>query len=152
MLNQLDEAIVLATSAHAGQVDLVGHPIILHVLRVAAGPDLDDYERIVAVLHDTIEDTTVDWAQLERAFGCRVADDVQMLARDPDDDYIHDYIKRIAERGSIAAIKVKLADLADNLHLRRSKVATEADAARNARYRRAQTILRYALNNLKRAA
>lgn len=53
-MNRLDEAIVLATRAHAGQADKAGEPYILHPLRVmqAVSPEA----RVVAVLHDVLED------------------------------------------------------------------------------------------------
>jgi hypothetical protein len=55
-MSTLEHAIALAACAHAGQVDKAGQPYILHPLRVMlrlSGAD----ERIVAVLHDVVEDT-----------------------------------------------------------------------------------------------
>ena len=54
----LEQAISIASLAHAGQLDKGGEPYILHPLRVMM--KLKDYDlRIIAVLHDVIEDTKV---------------------------------------------------------------------------------------------
>lgn len=46
----LNEAIILATRAHAGQVDKGGQPYVLHPLRVMLACKSEP-ERIAAVLH-----------------------------------------------------------------------------------------------------
>lgn len=48
----------ICASAHQGQTDKAGMPYHLHPERVAARC-ATDAERIVALLHDTIEDTDV---------------------------------------------------------------------------------------------
>jgi len=54
----LEQAISIASLAHEGQLDKGGEPYILHPLRVMM--KLKDYDlRIIAVLHDVIEDTKV---------------------------------------------------------------------------------------------
>src|SRR5688500_19211018 len=54
----IEDAILLATEAHKGQVDKVGEPYILHPLRVMFSFEpYERDERMVAVLHDVIEDT-----------------------------------------------------------------------------------------------
>ena len=52
----LEKAIVLATEAHENQKDLYGCAYILHPLTVMTKMSIDS-ERIVAVLHDVVEDT-----------------------------------------------------------------------------------------------
>src|SRR5688572_13624153 len=54
-MSTLERAISIAAEAHAGQVDKAGAPYILHPLRVMMAMDTDE-ERIVAVLHDVVED------------------------------------------------------------------------------------------------
>lgn len=54
----LARAISIAHQAHAGQNDRYGAPYILHPLRVMARVQSTS-EKIVAVLHDVVEDT--DW-------------------------------------------------------------------------------------------
>ena len=52
----LEKAIELAVIHHKGQKDKAGHPYILHPLRLMMSVD-DIDEKIVAVLHDIVEDT-----------------------------------------------------------------------------------------------
>ena len=57
-MSTLERAIAIAATAHAGQKDKGGHPYILHPLRVMLALQKED-ERIVAVLHDVVEDTKI---------------------------------------------------------------------------------------------
>lgn len=54
----LDKAILIASTAHQGQMDKAGEPYILHPLRVMFTRRTET-ERICAVLHDVIEDTNI---------------------------------------------------------------------------------------------
>lgn len=54
----LNKAIILATTFHTGQKDKAGEPYILHPLAVMLKMDTDE-ERVVAVLHDILEDTMI---------------------------------------------------------------------------------------------
>ena len=54
-MSTLERAIQIAAEAHAGQVDKGGAPYILHPLRVMLTMATEE-ERIVAVLHDAVED------------------------------------------------------------------------------------------------
>lgn len=63
--NLLQKAIEIALQAHKGQTDKGGHDYILHPFRVACNCDTND-ERIVAVLHDTIEDTDITYDYLSK--------------------------------------------------------------------------------------
>ncbi len=61
---KLNQAIKIAVDAHSGQKDKAGQPYILHPLRVmlsikgALAEFVTDC-RVVAVLHDVIEDTDI---------------------------------------------------------------------------------------------
>ena len=64
-MSNLERAIELATLAHRGQVDKAGRPYILHPLELMSRfADADADAKIVAVLHDTIEDSDLDAAAL----------------------------------------------------------------------------------------
>lgn len=54
-MSDLNRAIEIATLAHAGQVDKGGAPYIMHPIRVMLAMDTEE-ARIVAVLHDVLED------------------------------------------------------------------------------------------------
>lgn len=109
----LESAIILATRAHAGQVDKGGQPYILHPLRVMLDLQAKGYEDdtlVAAVLHDVLEDTeTSGWDLVE--FGLVVIDTVRALTKTREEMY-PDYIKRVS-RSPLARV-IKLADLRDN--------------------------------------
>lgn len=130
----LERAIALAAEAHAGQVDKAGAPYILHPLRLLLAVDTPE-ERIVAVLHDVVEDTpwTLEALRAE-GFTQEVVDAVEALTKRAGESY-EAFIERVA--ANPLARRVKRADLADNLDLGRLPVVTEADLARLARYRAA---------------
>lgn len=74
----LDKAILYATKAHEGTERRgKGFPYIVHpleALAIAASITNDQEILAAAVLHDTIEDTTVTIDDLKREFGQRVTD------------------------------------------------------------------------------
>jgi len=56
LLKLLDKAIMISTNAHYKQTDKAGIPYILHPIRVMMNVKTIP-EKIVAILHDTLEDT-----------------------------------------------------------------------------------------------
>jgi len=54
-MSTLERAIAIAAEGHAGQLDKAGAPYVLHPLRLMLAVKTLD-ERIVAVLHDVVED------------------------------------------------------------------------------------------------
>jgi (p)ppGpp synthase/HD superfamily hydrolase len=110
----LEDAIALAARWHRGQryPSLTEEPFILHPLRVMLQVDTDD-ARIVAVLHDVLEDTACSLVELRHAgYAERVIEALDRLTRRDDEAY-ELYLERIAE--DALARQVKLADLTDNL-------------------------------------
>ena len=94
-----------------------------------------ELERIVAVLHDVVEDTATTMSDLRRiGFSEAVLFVLDCVTKRPGEDYAQ-FIERAA--ANPAARKVKLADLEDNLDVRRLSVVTEKDAARLEKYVRA---------------
>ena len=131
MTPTLEDAIALAAHAHRGQLDKGGQPYILHVLRVMLRQE-DETARIVAVLHDVLEDTPLTLADLRTAgYSEQVCASVDCLTRRAGETY-EDMIERVAT--SPLARQVKLADLADNLDPKRQLPADSAAAERHARY------------------
>lgn len=131
----LNKAIDIANHAHAGQFDKGGKPYILHPLRVMMAMDGDD-ERIVAVLHDVVEDSC--WlleALIEQGLRPDLAEAVDALTHRDGEPYMASYIERVA--ANPLARKVKLADLADNLSPSRALPGSEA-ASWGRRHRAAQ--------------
>lgn len=111
-MSTLDTAIKLAVTAHAGQVDKAGEPYILHPLRVMLAMETEE-ERIVAVLHDVLEDgpPSAAFAIANVGFSSNVVAALDAITCEPGEPY-RDYIERCAS--DPIAKKVKLADLADN--------------------------------------
>src|SRR3974377_1610101 len=68
----LDRAYVFAMKAHGSQTRASGDPYFSHPLEVAAiltDFKVDDATIVAAMLHDTIEDTAVSRADVDKAFG-----------------------------------------------------------------------------------
>lgn len=108
----IEKAEALARNVHAGQVDKTGHPYIEHIERVAGS--LTEYkQKIVAWLHDTIEDTEVtDLDLIDMGFGQDIIEAVIALTRREDETY-EEFIERV--KPNVIAKQVKIADLRDNL-------------------------------------
>jgi (p)ppGpp synthase/HD superfamily hydrolase len=130
----LERAIRIAVEAHTGQTEKSGEPYILHALRVMfAVPDID--ARIVGVLHDVIEDTSVTEGDLRAAgFSEPILDAVRGLTRAGSERYV-DYV--VALQRNPLAVRVKLADLTDNSRLDRNVIFPDkfdADKRRISKY------------------
>lgn len=137
-MGDLSDAIALAAQAHRGQVDKGGQPYILHPLRVMLACQTEE-QRIVAVLHDVMEDCCVAWVTIARQFGNAIADAVEALTRGEDEAY-EAFIDRCATN-PLAAF-VKLADIGDNMDVSRlGREPNAADKARLLKYGRARTVL-----------
>jgi (p)ppGpp synthase/HD superfamily hydrolase len=135
MTPTLEDAIALAAHAHRGRVDKGGQPYILHVLRVMQRQE-NETARIVAVLHDVLEDTPVTLADLRTAgYGELVCVAVDCLTRRTGEAY-EDMIERVA--ANPLARHVKLADIEDNLDPKRQVSADSVAADRRARYEAAR--------------
>ena len=130
----LEDALELAVRAHRGQRDKAGQPYILHPLRVMARLDTET-ERMVALLHDVVEDTPYTLERLrELGYGEDVLGALERLTKAEGEDYAA-FIERV--RPHPLARRVKLADLEDNMDVRRLPAVTAKDAERLARYRAA---------------
>lgn len=142
----LERALVIAALAHAGQQDKGGSPYILHPLRMMLKLDTEQ-ERVVALLHDVLEDSALTMEELvEAGFTGEVLDAVQVLTRRSGESRMEAALR--AAQNPLA-LTVKLADNADNLDLKRIPEPSEADQARLKEYRK---IRRYLLQERKNRA
>ena len=133
-MSTLEKAISLAAEAHNGQKDKNGAPYILHPLRVMARVQ-SDTEKIAAVLHDTIEDTDCTIEKLrEKGYSEQVLEAIDCLTKRDGEDY-DKYLNR--SMSNPIAQKVKIADLEDNMDIRRFDVLKEEDLKRLNKYLRA---------------
>src|SRR5947208_2434495 len=137
----LEDAIALAALAHHGQVDKAGAPYILHPLRLMLRMRTND-ERMVAVLHDAVEDTPYTLDGLRRlGFPEEVVEAIDALTRRVDEGETYEaFVARAG--GNPLARRIKIADLEDNLDLSRIAEPTEKDHQRLERYERALASLR----------
>jgi (p)ppGpp synthase/HD superfamily hydrolase len=133
-MSDIEEAIRIAVEVHRGQRDRGGAPYILHPLRVMFRVQTQA-ERMAAVLHDVVEDSAWTLDDLRaRGFADEVVETVDALTRRDGEDY-EAYVDRAAAHP--VARRVKIADLEDNMDVRRTGNVTERDAARLNRYLRA---------------
>lgn len=140
----LENALIIAAKAHMGQLDKGGNPYILHPIRVMLGCNTKE-QKIVAILHDTLEDSDLTADDLiKEGFPKNIVDAVVCLTRDKDQDYM-EHIHQVAKNPLATA--VKLSDLADNMDLNRLPGLTPKDFQRLERYLRAKLILEDSLLN-----
>ena len=128
----LERAMKIALEAHAGQKDKAGAPYVLHPLRLMLALE-DPVERIAAVLHDVVEDTPWTLDDLRTAGipeeAVRLVDRVTEREGEESKEA---YYGRILE--DPAAVRIKLADLDDNLDVRRLPEMTPEDTRRTNGY------------------
>lgn len=138
----LDRAIAFAAAQHEGQFDKSGEPYILHCLAVMM--KVPKEHRVVAVLHDVVEDCGV------------TLDDLYNLGLD--DEQVHSLLLLSKFEGQTleqyktgifsdeAAMIVKMADLEHNSDIRRLKGITDKDLKRIAKYHQFYTEIKEKLN------
>jgi hypothetical protein len=139
-MSTLERAIAIAAEAHAGQTDKAGSPYILHPLRVMLAVQSPE-ERIVAVLHDVVEDggITPDYL-MRQGFSEIVLAALASVTKTPADVGDYEGFVRRAGANAIGRV-VKLADLRDNSDLSRIRNPSAADFERTEKYRRAIEVL-----------
>lgn len=137
----LNDAIALAAHWHNEQKDKSGQPYILHPIRVMLQMKTDT-ERIVAVLHDIIEDTLMTSDELrEYGYSDEVVKAVDAVSKYPGSrEPYFAYLDRVKENP--LALKVKLADIRDNLMQERlDELSAETRQRLVAKYHSAITYL-----------
>jgi len=134
MTQTLERAIAIAATAHAGQLDKGGAPYILHPLKVMLRMTSLE-ERIVAVLHDVVEDCGISFDDLRKeGFSEDVLTAIESVTKVPGESY-EDFVDRAAQN-PIGRV-VKLADLEENSDLSRIASPSWEDLERIEKYRRA---------------
>lgn len=134
----LEKALRIAAEAHAGQTDKAGAAYILHPMRVADRCRTAE-EKIVALLHDVIEDTPVTPERLlAEGFPQSIVDSVLAVTRNKGETY-EAFIERCA-LDRVGRV-VKIHDLEDNMDISRLSSLSEKDLPRLNRYLRAYRLL-----------
>lgn len=145
MQNKLDRMITLAAQKHSGQFDKAGVPYFLHCLQVMKFVQEytnDEDILCIAVGHDLLEDTDLQYSNLLGYFGYRIADGIMALTKQEGISYSQ-YLDGIKLNPD--AIIVKLSDLRHNSDITRLKGVTEKDFTRMAKYMSAYQELKQCL-------
>ena len=131
----LERAIEIAQEAHKGVKDKGGHDYINHPIRVMHAMS-NDQEKIVAILHDVVEDSDWTFERLkEEGFEDSVIESLRCITKYSEEEDYQEFIKRAATNK--IATKVKMADIEDNLDLSRLGTLTEKDLTRIEKYKKA---------------
>src|SRR5918912_3397075 len=134
----VEDAVSIAARAHRGQRDRAGAPYLLHPLRLMLRMNLEA-AMMAAVLHDVVEDT--DWT-LERlrgdGFSEEVLEAVDCLTHREGESY-QEFVERV--RTNPIARQVKIADLEDNMNVRRMSRLAAKDLERLQKSHRAWCVL-----------
>ena len=120
----LNRAYVFAMKAHGTQTRASGDPYFSHPLEVAAiltEMKLDDATIVAAMLHDTIEDTSVTKVEVDKVFGEEIGGLVDGLTKLSKLDFVTKHAQQAESfRKLLLAIaddaRVLLVKLADRLH------------------------------------
>lgn len=135
-------AMKIAYLAHKDQMDRSGLPYVFHPFSVANLMN-DETSTIVALLHDTLEDTSLTEQDLiDKGIDKEIITIIILLTKQPNEDYFS-YIDRI--KTNETAIKVKLGDLSHNMKTSRLSTLNERDILRLEKYKKAKRELEHAL-------
>lgn len=127
--NLIYKALELAVNLFKHDLDKGGHPYLIHLLYVYNHVQTEE-EKVVALLHDIIEDKDVSEDELlDIGIPKKIVDDILVLTRVKPKDY-KEYINYIVSNGSAEALSVKLADLKNNMDMSRIKNPTVKDYER----------------------
>lgn len=155
MQDLLPDAIGFAHAWHSGVRDKGGQPFVGHPLRVMGRvaatwrsalqlgdpmpPFPRDHVLAAAVLHDVVEDTSVELDEIREKFGGMVAEWVDRMTRRKTETY-KEYIWRVADDLTGVAQIIKIEDIGDNMDPARTGYMPELTK----RYTEALEVLRTA--------
>ena len=130
----LIKAFFLCVIKHWKQKDKAGKRYVWHPIHVMI--NVKGYnEKIVALLHDIVEDTEVTVPDLKNLkFSKEVIEAVDVITKKKDQEYFS-YLKSI--RDNSIAKKVKIEDLKHNSDLKRLRSITQKDIDRAVKYKKA---------------
>ena len=127
--NLIYKAMEIVTTLFENDTDKGKMPYMLHIEYVYRHVSSMD-EKVVALLHDVIEDKDVTGNDLlEVGFPKKIVDDVVIITRKKKEEY-NDYIANLIKNGSKEALRVKLADVENNMDLTRIQNPTVKDYER----------------------
>lgn len=114
----LEKAMEICLHYHKGQKDKGGQPYILHPIRIMLKCK-DDEERILALIHDVLEDTDCPFSTFtNNSFPSKISTALIAITKTDTETY-KEYIERVAKND--LAKRVKILDIKDNLDPERLK-------------------------------
>jgi len=132
------KALIISFEAHRNQKDKAGVPYVFHPYEVASKMT-DENSTLAALLHDTVEDTSLTFSDLEReGFPSPVIEAVKVLTHRKGTPYL-EYIKRVKENPIARA--VKKADIEHNMNPSRMEVITPEWRTKLQLYKKALELL-----------
>ena len=134
----VEDAVSIAARAHRGQKDKAGAPYLLHPLRMMLRMETEA-AMMAAVLHDVVEDTEWTLERLREAgFNEEVLEAVDCLTHREGESY-QEFVERVGTNP--IARQVKIADLEDNMNVRRMNQLGPKELERMEKYHRAWRVL-----------
>jgi (p)ppGpp synthase/HD superfamily hydrolase len=135
----LERAIEIAVEAHKGTFDKGGNPYVLHPLRVMFSLHSEE-EKIVGVLHDVVEDSNWSFDDLvAEGFSETVIEGIKSVTKTDEVENYDSFVRRAKENP--IGRKVKIADITDNLDVRRINELSSKDMERLNKYKKALSVL-----------
>lgn len=142
----IEKALEIAKKAHNGQVDKSGVDYIQHPIKVASFVEKED-EKIVAYLHDVVEDTKVTLDDLRNeGFSEEIVFAIDCITK-RENESLEDYLHRVIL--SPLSYQVKLADMKHNSDVTRFEHPSEKDYQRSAQYKKKMVLLKEMYRNKK---
>lgn len=130
-------ALYIMLKSHINQKDKAGKPYIYHPLIVMRA--VKGYKtKIVALLHDVVEDSNYTIEQLKKIFDNDIIEAIDLLTKKKKQDYF-EYLNAI-KRNEIAK-KVKISDLKHNMDLKRLSKINDNDLKRFEKYKKSLEFL-----------
>ena len=134
----LESARLLSQKVHSNQVDKAGIDYFTgHIQTIVSTVNINT-AKLVAYLHDAVEDTDITIDRIYEEFGEEIGKAVEVITKPGKFDYTK-YIEQI--KANELARVVKIADLKHNMDLSRLKVVVEKDIKRVEKYRKALGML-----------
>lgn len=139
-MSNLALAIAITAEGFKNKVDRGGKPYILHCLAVMYRLNTTDEElMIIGLMHDNVEDKIHTIQQLrEKGFSERILTALELLSFDKKLPYMFN-IKNLLDNKD--ARQAKIADLHENMDLRRLEEIEEEDVIRFKKYATALNLL-----------
>ena len=114
--NLIEKSLDLVLRLFADKTDKEGIPYIVHLMKVYSGVSSEN-EKVVALLHDVVEDTKVTLDDLRKlGYSDEIIIPLTYLTKKKG-EYYPDYIERIISSKDIHVYNVKLSDLKHNIDI-----------------------------------